>query len=142
MPDSTTTVGLYLTLVGLLASFFWVSLSTWLRDLVELRASFRYWERQRGYPDQPQKLQQLSDRLEGLGDWTTAVTTLSVAAFVIFLLTRALDLASELKGSTANNLESTLWVFLFLYVILTGWLLGRGYTIVRSTAKGLDKAKT
>ena len=33
MLDEVTTIGLFLTLVSLLGSFFWVSLTAWLRDL-------------------------------------------------------------------------------------------------------------
>lgn len=129
MLDESTTVGLFLTLVGLLASFFWVSLGTWLRDLVALRSEARYWK---PIEDNNAKKERalLRAKVDGLGEFTTGLTTAVVLGFGAFLLVRALQLASNLDGELASSLESALWVFLVVFVVLTLFLLIRGYYLV------------
>jgi hypothetical protein len=130
MFDESTTVGLLLTLVGLLASFFWVSLGTWLRDLVALRSEAAYWK---PIEDNSAKKERalIRAKVDGLGEFTTGLTTAVVLGFGTFLLVRALQLASNLDGDLASSLESALWVFLVVFVVLTLFLLIRGYYLVR-----------
>ncbi len=124
MAEETTVVGLYLALVGLLGSFFWVSLSSWVRDLVSLKARAEH--HTTGAGDAQERLK-VKHEVKGLGDWTTGATTLAVSAFVLFLLAKALDLANNATGDLNDNLESALWFFLTIYIVLTLFLLGRGY---------------
>jgi hypothetical protein len=130
MLDESTTVGLFLTLVGLLASFFWVSLGTWLRDLVALRSEAEYWKPiEDGGAKKERAL--IRAKVDGLGEFTTALTTAAVLGFGTFLLVRALQLASNLDGRLASSLQSALWVFIVVFVVLTLFLLVRGYYLVR-----------
>ncbi len=144
MLDETTTIGLMLTLVGLLASFFWVSLGAWMRDLVALRSEAKYWQPIDG-PDAKKERAGIRAKADGLGEFTTGLTTVVVLGFGVFLLIRALQLTTHLQGDLASSLESALWVFLVILVVLTLFLIIRGYRLVaeikRLVASG-DAAKT
>jgi hypothetical protein len=39
-PDVTATIGFMLTLVGLIGTFFYVQLSNWLREILELNSKY------------------------------------------------------------------------------------------------------
>jgi hypothetical protein len=126
MLDETTTIGLMLTLVGLLASFFWVSLGSWLRDLVALRSEAEYWK-PISTPDAKKERAMIRAKADGLGEYTTGVTTVVVLGFGTFLLAEALWLANNLHGDLASVLVTALWVFLLILVSLTVFLVIRGY---------------
>lgn len=127
MLDAVTTIGLFLTLVSLLGSFFWVSLTAWLRDLVALKAQASYFKN-RGNQEE---LAKVRHQVAGLGDWTTYATTLAVLAFGVVLLVSALTLTADIKGDLGARLLAALWIFLVLFVVLTLTLLGRGYGLVK-----------
>jgi len=139
MLDEVTTIGLFLTLVGLLGSFFWVSLTAWLRDLVALEAQATYWQARQ----KDEEKAKIRHQVKGLGDWTTYVTTLAVLIFGVVLVVEALQMADGLKGELGDHLRTALWSFLVLFIVLTLFLLLRGYLLVRSIkAKAKETAST
>ena len=107
MLDEVTTIGLFRTLVSLLGSFFWINLTTWLRDVVALKAQASYYKN-RGNQEE---LAKVRHQVAGLGDWTTYATTLAVLLGVV-LLVSALTLADDIPGGLGRRLLGMLWVFL------------------------------
>jgi hypothetical protein len=134
MLDETTTIGLMLTLVGLLASFFWVSLGSWMRDLVALRSEAEYWK-PITTPEARKERAMIRAKADGLGEYTTGVTTVVVLGFGTFLLVEALWLANKLEGNLVSTLKAALWVFLVILVVLTAFLIVRGYLLVRDVRR-------
>lgn len=129
MLDEITIIGLMLTLVGLLASFFWVSLGSWMRDLVALRSEAQYWK-PISTAEAKKERAMVRAKADGLGEVTTGVTTVVVLGFGTFLLIEALCLAEKLEGDLASLLATALWVFLVILVLLTAFLVIRGYWLV------------
>lgn len=120
--DEVTVVGLFLTLVSLLASLFWVSLTAWIRELTELHAESKYLMNR----DEREEMARVRHRHKGLGDPTVYITALTVLVFGVVLLVIAMVLTSDISGSLANLLLFALVLFATVFVFLTLGLLARG----------------
>lgn len=121
-----STVSLMLTLASLTGSFFYIQLSQWLRDILALRQKVELNKRQ---GDEAQKRAIVECRIEHakLANMPTLIVNLLVIAFVVFVIAIALLMVGFADGDPLQPyIRTALWVFLILFVGLSGWLLFLG----------------
>lgn len=128
--NALSAIGLYLTLVGLLGTFYAVQLANWYRDLLTLRSK---WDRSdTGTPLEIQIARRdCRLTLRGLYNWVILVVTLILSAFIGFVGYKSYEL---LKAQPANDkIAASLWqvllLFLAIYTVLTLFFLIDGYRI-------------
>ena len=127
-----TTVGLMLTLAGLVGSFFNIQLSQWLRDLMALdqKATLNKAE---GTDTQQKAMVECRIEFKKLVNTETYVVNGLVILFVVFVLVNGLHMiASARNDPLYPNIQIALWVFLLLFLSLSVWLLHRGRKIAQS----------
>jgi len=128
--DALQVIGFFLTLVSLLGSFFYIHLSDWLREVIALDTKWRINKTR----DNRRPLRfQCCYEVEKVADWTTLVTSVVVIAFVIFIfvLGANLWLTQPEKSAEWTYVGLAGVGFMFIYVTMTVYLLGRGYRKAR-----------
>jgi hypothetical protein len=132
-----TTVGLMLTLAGLVGSFFNIQLSQWLRDLVALAQKVQL---NKGEGGDPQKRAIVECRIEirKLTNWQTYIINFLVLLFVMFVLINGLVMIESASADPLYpHVHFALWVFLVFFVIVSLWLTYDGWRIAEGIRKSL-----
>ena len=138
MPGATpvsalSVIGFFLTLVGLLGSFFYIHLSDWYREVMALAVK---WRVHRYGDEREQKAGRRECRYEAekLASPTVLVTSVAVTLFVLVVsgLTFALWLSEVDKTQAWVFVGIAGGYFLLMYLVLTGWLLAAGYSKART----------
>ncbi|MHC2627248.1 hypothetical protein ACVIW2_009335 [Bradyrhizobium huanghuaihaiense] len=131
-----TTVGLMLTLAGLVGSFFNIQLSQWLRDLVALAQKVKL-NKAQGNENQQKAIVECKIEIEKLANIQSYVINGLVLAFVVFVLVNGLVM---IEAASADPLfpqvHVALWVFLVFFIGVSLWLTFDGWRI----AKGIREA--
>jgi H+/Cl- antiporter ClcA len=128
--QSIAAIGTFLTLTSLLGTFFYVQLSTWLRDLLTLRSKFDLNEGGTT-PDEQKALREVRYTLKGLFNFLPLLVTIAISAFIGFAAWNAFAILEPFRAGDpiAARLADALCVFLVIYTILIVFLLIRGYLI-------------
>ncbi len=144
--DALSVIGFFLTLVGLLGSFFYIHLSDWLREVIALETKWRI-NAVGDDTDQRAARRECRYEVEQIAGWTTLLTSLVVTVFVAFIFVLAVILWR------AQPEKSAAWIyigwagagFMLIYLGMTVYLLSRGYVKARrlySTVRAyFDKKK-
>ena len=126
--DALSVIGFFLTLIGLVGSFFYIHLSDWYRKVVSLATK---WEINRygDDPDQKAGRRECRYEVEEVAGWTTLITSLVVTGFVvfIFLLSVVLWLTEPEKSDAWAYIGIAGVGFLLVYLGMTAGLLVAGY---------------
>jgi hypothetical protein len=132
--DALSVIGFFLTLVGLLGSFFYIHLSDWLREVIALETKWRI-NAIGDEADQRAARRECRYEAEQVASWTTLLTSLVVTAFVLFIFVLAVNLwRTQPEKSDAWNYIGLAGIgFLAVYLGMTIYLLGRGYIKARRT---------
>jgi len=128
--QSIATIGTFLTLTSLLGTFFYIQLTTWLRDLITLNSKY---ELNAGgtTADENKALLECKYTLRGL---YTELPLISSFAITIFIAVVAILAFGVLSGylttdPLAVRIAIAFGVFLAIYLLLVSYLLVRGYVI-------------
>ena len=139
MDDSAilSTQGLLLTLVSLLGTFFYVHLSDWRKDIIELKAK---WDQSHFYQTDEEKAAILEVRYElpGQSNYVVPLVTAVVTVFIVLIAVLSGTLWTHYCGPPAIRIHLLIAgsASLTLYVVLTGVFLIGGMR----TAKQLKDA--
>lgn len=136
-----STIGIYLTLTGLLGTFFYVHLSNWLRDLFRLHAK---WENNHLLTDDGQKsaIRECRFEIKGLFNHVPLLTTLVISGFIWLLFSNAKELLSGASSDVlASQIFEMLSVFIWIFYLLAGYFLIHGYFLGISINKQLKPTK-
>ena len=127
--DALTIIGFFLTLIGLLGSFFFVHLSDWYREVVALVTKWRV-NRNGDAPDQKAGRRECRYEVEQLANCVTLITSLSVTSFVlfVFLLSLALWIAEPQRSDAWVYIGLAGLAFIVLYLGMAIGLLAVGYS--------------
>jgi hypothetical protein len=135
------TVGLMLTMAGLVGSFFNIQLSQWLRDLLALEQKAKL-NKAGGNESQLRAIIECRIELKKLVNCETYVVTLVVLLFVVFVLADGLAMARMAQSDPVYpRVTLALWVFLGIFVGLSGWLVYRGTCVAKNAAQTLPPQK-
>lgn len=126
--DILSVIGVFLTLVGLLGSFFFVHLSDWYRKILSLSTKWDI-NKYGDDPDQKASRRECRYEVEELASWTTLITSLVVTSFVllVFWFSLALWRSVPAKNDAWIYIGAAGVVFLLIYIGMTIGLLGMGY---------------
>lgn len=131
-----TTVGLMLTLAGLVGSFFNIQLSQWLRDLVALAQKVKL-NKAQGNENQQKAIVECKIEIEKLANIQSYVINGLVLAFVVFVLVNGLVMIEAASADPLfSHVHVALWVFLVFFIGVSLWLTFDGWRI----AKGIREA--
>lgn len=137
-----STVGLMLSLAGLVGSFFNIQLSQWLRDLLALLQKVDI-NKPNGTAEQKKALVECRIELGKLANPESYVVNFMVMLFIIFVLVDGLLMIAPAKADPLYpNICVALWVFLFFFTGMSCWLIWRGREIVRQIQSGLPSRAT
>src|SRR5262245_39775461 len=124
-----TTVGLMLTLAGLVGSFFNIQLSQWLRDLIALTQKVKL-NKAQGTESQQKAIVECKIEFEKLANGQSYVINVLVLLFVVFMLANGLFM---IRSADADPLyfyvNLALWVFLIFFVCVSLWQIYDGWRI-------------
>jgi hypothetical protein len=124
------TVGLMLTLAGLVGSFFNIQLSQWLRDLVAVEQKVTL-NKAQGTEAQQRAIVECRIEFRKLANGPSYIINGLVLAFVVFVLINGLVM---IGAATADPLyphvHLALWVFLVFFVGVSLWLASEGWRTI------------
>jgi hypothetical protein len=136
--QTIATIGVFLTLTSLLGTFFYVQLSTWVRDIISLRAKYSL---NRGINTEAGRTATREGQyaLSGLLNPIPLITSLAISAFIGFASYKSYNLLGAYNGPGAviADLSQVFGVFLAIYTVLVVGLLAFGYGIGLSVRSGL-----
>jgi fatty acid desaturase len=136
-----STVGLMLTLAGLVGAFFNIQLSQWLRDLIAIEQKVKL-NKAHGTETQQKAIVECRIEHEKLENVQTYVINALVIGFVVFVLVNGLFMIRSAQADPLYpNINIALWVFLVLFVGVSGWLTYNGWRIAERIKKSLIDIK-
>lgn len=131
------TVGLMLTLAGLVGSFFNIQLGQWLRDLVALQQKTTLNIAQANGAQQT-AIVECRIELKKLASGETYIINGLVIGFVVFVLVDGfLMIRSASDDPIYPYVYVALWVFLLFFVGLSAWLTYGGWRIAKKVRTDL-----
>ncbi len=137
--DALSVIGYFLTLVGLLGSFFYMHLGDWYRQVLALEVK---WEINRTGDDPELRTGRRECRHEAahIAGWSILATSLSVSSFMLLISILALVLwfrrADRTEAWTFIGIAGL--AFLILYVTMTAYFLIQGYSKARRIRGEID----
>ncbi len=127
--DAYTTVGLLLTLAGLLATFFSVQLSEWLMRLWALTAKWKAYAKDAAEESKAAR-RECRAELPGSFNFVPLVITLAVGTFTVFIIASSYFVLALVDDSPLKSiLQSALGAFSICYGLLTAIFLVSGYAL-------------
>lgn len=132
--------GLFLTLVSLLGTFFYIHLGNWRRDLIKLKAK---WEQNKFNQTDEERSAVLEVRYElpGLANYVVPLVSAVVTGFILLIAVLSAVLWSYYTGLAAlrTYMRVAGGASLFLYVGLTALFLVDGLRTARQIGKEIDE---
>jgi hypothetical protein len=136
--DVTAAIGFFLTLVGLIGTFFYVHLSNWLREILELQSKY---ELNRVGESDARKEGRLQCKFElkRLLNHVPALVSAVISIFIVLLLcdARILVNASVPPPAVIPYYKLAAKYFLVAYFGLTFYFLLHGYVVAFSLRRQL-----
>lgn len=133
-----TVLGFFLTLIGLLGSYFSVHLSTWYADVVSLRSK---WQLNRVGESEARKEGRLECRYElsRVYNHIPALVFFVTLGFMGYLAWTAFSISGKTGTSAVVEIHlHALAVFIGLYVLLSIYFLLRGYSAAREIKQEIE----
>jgi len=128
--NELTVLGIFLTLISLLGTFFYIHLSSWFRDIIALKSK---WELNEigNKPEEEQACRECRYALRGLFNYVPLSIAIVISAFIGLVSWYSFSFLStvEVKHSLANALCVIFTTFLIIYFLLTLYFLIHGYII-------------
>jgi hypothetical protein len=130
--DALSIIGFFLTLAGLLGSFFYIHLGEWYRDVLALEVK---WRLNRAGDEDGQRAARRECRYEAeqMASGTTLLTTLVVTAFVLLVSVLSLVMWLNQPGKTDAwwYIAVAGGAFLIIYLLMAGFFTAKGYRKAR-----------
>ena len=136
--DALSVIGFFLTLVGLIGSFFYIHLSDWFRDVITLKVK---WDTNKSGDDQDQKISRRECRyeIEKVGGSTTLISSIVMTLFIslVTILSIIIWITQPEKSDVWIYIGIASVGFLLIYLSMTGYLLINGYSKTRALKKDI-----
>ena len=128
--DLTSAIGFMLTLVGLIGTFFYVHLSNWLREMLELKSKCDL----NSVGDSDSRKQgrlECRFQLRRLLNHITLLVSIVISSFIVtlVLVARQMIEAANPQPAVVPYYKAAASVFLVIYFGLTTYMLAFGYFI-------------
>jgi hypothetical protein len=130
--DALSIIGFFLTLAGLLGSFFYVHLGEWYREVLALEVKWRL-NRAGDEDDQKAARRECRYEAEQMANWTTLVTSLVVTGFIVLVsvLSLVMWLDQPSKSDAWWYIAVAGLAFLAIYLAMAGFFVVQGYRKAR-----------
>jgi hypothetical protein len=140
MNEQLSIIGILLTLIGLLGSFYSIQLAAWYSRLIELSAMYQQNKRETD-EIMKEKIRECRFLLRGVDNHVTALSSTAISAFILFCTGIAywLSPAAEVGGVPLRALQAAWIAFLIVYFGLAVYFLARGYSSARALRIGLGR---
>lgn len=144
--DALSVIGFFLTLAGLLGSFFYIHLGDWYREVLALEVKWAV-NRMGDEDDKKAARRECRYEAEQMASLTTLVTSIVVTGFIglIFLLSLLLWITEPGKSDVWFYIGITGLVFLTIYLGMTSFFVVAGYykaiTVRNEVRKKIPLAK-
>lgn len=139
--DVTAAIGFFLTLTGLIGTFFYIHLSTWLREMLELKSKC---DLNAVGDSEPRKQGRLECRfqLRRLLNHLPLVISAVISVFIVLMvgLGSRLIAACTPEPAVAPYYRAAATYFLWVYFAMTVYLLIHGYWVGLLVRAKLRKA--
>ena len=130
--DALTAISFFLTLAGLLGTFFYIHLGEWYRDVQALAVK---WEINKLGEEESEKTARRECRYEAeqMAGWTILTTSIAITLFIILiaLLSIILWVLNPDRGIAWVFVGIVGIAFLVAYLLLSGYFLILGYRKAR-----------
>lgn len=141
MVDSNiySVIGIFLTLIGLMGTFFYIHLSNWLQELLKLNSK---WEQNKPGTDASQMSakRECKYELRGLFNHVPILISCMITTFSIIVWRNSSFLLDKFQSDTISSLLHTaLDLYMYIYLALTTYILLHGYIIGFSIWKNTRK---
>lgn len=126
--DALSIIGFFLTLVGLLGSFFYIHLSDWYREVLALEVKWEIY-RVGDLPEEKQARKECRYEIIKIGNWTVLSTSIVVTIFILFMaiLSGIIWVTEPNKTGVWNYIGIAGLAFLVIYLGMTTLFLVSGY---------------
>lgn len=127
--ELTSTIGFFLTLTSLLGTFFYVHLSNWFREILELKS--KYDENSVGDERRKQARIECRFQLKRLLNHVPLLVSVVITVFILVMLYLVFEMVSSMPSRPAiiNYYVPAFLCFLGTYIVLTTYFLVYGYTV-------------
>lgn len=136
--ELTSAIGFFLTLTGLLSTFFYVHLSNWFREILELKS--KYDENMVG-DDERRRYARIECKyqLKRLFNHVPILVSTVITIFIVVMTSMASEMISSIapRPTIFNYYEIAFRIFLISYFVLTFYFLIHGYLIAINLRKKL-----
>ncbi|NMB56124.1 MAG: hypothetical protein GYA15_15645 [Leptolinea sp.] len=137
--ELTSAIGFFLTLTGLLSTFFYVHLSNWFREILELQS--KYDENKVGDDDRRRNARiECKYQLKRLYNHVPLLVSVVITIFISAMATMASGMIGQVtpKPLIFQYYETAFTLFIFAYDILTLYFLIHGYFIAHRLSKVIN----
>ena len=121
-------IAIYLSLIGILGTFFYIHLSGWLQNLFMLKAKVQINKLQTD-ADQSKAIRECKYEIKGLLTHIPFLIAVIISLFIGLLWKDSSYLLSTNSDDLALHLRVILDVFIVVYFTLTSYLLLHGYLL-------------
>jgi hypothetical protein len=140
--DVLSILGFFLTLIGLIGSFFYIHLSDWYREVLALETK---WAINKTGDEADQKAARRECRFEvkKTAGWTTLWTSVVLTAFIllVFILSLLIWVNQAAKTFELNYIGIAGASFLIIYLGMTAFFIISGYKKARKIWRETQKPK-
>ena len=129
--EAQTAINFFLTLISIIGTFFYVQLSNWYREMLEVEEKFKLNKHGDEREDKRARLE-CRFQLNRLYNHVPALVSALVTLFLIVIGVLALSLAAQVQASPsiliyywiAGGVFYVIYLFLTLYFLIKGYRLG------------------
>lgn len=128
--ELTSAIGFFLTLTGLLSTFFYVHLSNWFREILELNS--KYDENKTGEDERRRNARvECKYQLKRFFNHVPLLVSGVITAFIVVNTIQAFNMISAISPRPVifGYYAIAFWIFLIAYFVLTFYFLIHGYVI-------------
>jgi|SRR5882724_2217601 len=128
--DITSAIGFMLTLIGLIGTFFYVHLSTWLREVLELKAKYKLNSVGDSEPRKEGRLE-CKFQLRRFLNHIPLLVSIAITGFILLVCNLGSELLKSIQPEPpiASYYRTASTYFLFIYFGLTIYFLLHGYLV-------------
>jgi hypothetical protein len=118
MDSSLTIIGFLFTLISLLGSFFYIQISNWYSEVLELNKKYEE-NKEKTNAEMKDAIRECRYEYKKLFNFVPVITTIAISGFLIFISERSFFILNGIQSDkNAVIIQTALFVFLAIYFTL------------------------
>jgi hypothetical protein len=138
--EVSSSIGFFLTLIGLMSTFFYIHLSNWFRDILELKSKFE--QSSVGNDDRKTNaIIECSFEIKKLFNHVPLLVSIIISGFILLLTILAFRMINSFdpRPLVFDYYEIAISWFVFGYLSLTLYFLSHGYFLALRLKNDINK---